>query len=153
MRLDGITELAKHLQLHPPTIREEIRWVERRQADTIWGDRDVLDGGGDDLRLWQPLGGEIGPLAVDLDADQLGVGVALEGCEQIALAAGAVDHREVTAGQLEQVVGNLPGALVGGRLMPCVGNVWKGTVGHDVLLCYAARCWRVTISGMRKRWS
>src|SRR5215207_7870256 len=101
MRLHRVAELAKHLQFHAPAIRDEIRWVERRQADAIWGDSDVLDRSGDDLRLGQPLGGDVGPLAVDLDTDQLGVSIALEGCEQIALAAGAVDDREVTARQLE----------------------------------------------------
>ena len=39
--------------------------------------------------------------------------VALEGREQVALAAGAVDDREVTAGQLEQIARDLFSLFVG----------------------------------------
>src|SRR5688572_16094869 len=54
--------------------------------------------------------------------------------EQVALAAGPIERCKVAAGQLEQVVGDLPGALRRGRLMPRIGDVGKCSVGHGVLL-------------------
>src|SRR5206468_2780418 len=93
-------------------------------------DSDVLDSGGDDLRLRQPLRSQVRPLAVDLDTDQLGVGIALEGCEQIALAAGAVDDAKVTAGEFEQIARDLLSPFVGRGLMPGVSDVGECSVGH-----------------------
>ena len=78
----------------------------------------------------QPLGSLLGPFAVDLNADQLGVGVALEGRKQVALAASTVDDGEVAAGEFEQIMRDLLRPYVGCRLVPGIGDVGKGAVGH-----------------------
>jgi len=75
------------------------------------------------------------PFAVDLDTDQLGMGVALEGCEQVTFAAGAVDDGEVAARQLQEGMGDLLGACVGRGLMPSIGDVGQGSVGHGCTPC------------------
>jgi hypothetical protein len=133
--LDGIAHLAKYLQFHAAAVGDQVGWIEECQADAVGADRDVLDGRSDNLGVGQPLGGEIGSLPVDLDADQLSMWIVLERREQIALATGAVDYREVAAGECEQVVCDLLGACVGCGLVSGVRDIGQGSKSYDLLLC------------------